>query len=159
MSIKTTDLCDQYASRIQVAEPIFNDYGGARTFGGKIATVKVHEDNILVHQALQEPGAGRVLVVDGGGSLRCAVVGGGLAEMAHKNGWAGILVYGCVRDSDELAQVQVAVKALGTNPLRPAKRGAGQRDLPVKFAGVTFTPGHYLYADVDGVIVSEDELA
>ncbi|MGE5263281.1 MAG: ribonuclease E activity regulator RraA, partial [Acidobacteriota bacterium] len=105
-----------------------------------------------------EPGQGRVLVVDGGGSLRCALVGGIIADLAYKNGWAGILLHGCIRDSDEIARVPIAVKALNSNPLRPKKDGGGLRDIPVTFAGVTFAPGHYVYGDEDGVIVSAKEL-
>jgi regulator of ribonuclease activity A len=157
MRIQTADLCDQHAA-IQVAEPIFNDYGGARAFGGPIATVKVSEDNVLVRTALEAVGAGRVLVVDGGGSLRCALVGDQLASLAQANGWAGIVVYGCIRDSRALAEIAIGVKALNTHPLKSAKRGAGERDVPVSFAGLTFIPGHFLYADEDGMVVSERAL-
>ena len=154
MQIQTADLCDQYAADIHVAEPVFNDYGGVRAFSGPIATVKVYEDNVLVRAALETAGAGRVLAVDGGGSQRCALLGDQLASLAHANGWAGVLVYGCIRDSRAIAQIAIGVKALNTNPLKSAKRGSGERDVPVTFAGITFVPGHYLYADEDGVVVS-----
>jgi len=158
MSFSTADLCDQHADAVLVAEPIFADYGGARAFGGPIATVGVYEDNVLVRAALEQPGAGRVLVIEGGGSLRCALVGDQLAALAHANGWAGVVVHGCIRDSRAVAEIPIGVKALNTNPRKSAKRGAGERDVPVLFAGVTFNPGHYLYADEDGVIVSEQPL-
>ncbi len=156
--VKTSDLCDRYTPEIAVADPVFKDYGGTPFFAGQIATVQVYEDNILVRRALEEPGQGRVLVVDGGGSLRCALVGGIIADLAHRNGWAGILVYGCIRDSDEIARVPIGVKALNSNPLRPKKQGTGQVGIAVTFARVTFTPGHYVYADSDGIVVSAKEL-
>lgn len=152
----TADLCDEH-DPLDVAEPMFRDYGGRPAFGGPISTVKVFEDNVLVKKALEEPGAGRVLVVDGGGSLRCALLGDRLAAMAHTNGWAGVIVYGCIRDSAPIRQIEVGVKALATHPKKSVKRGEGQRDIPVTFAGVTFTPGAYVYADEDGVVVSPTE--
>jgi regulator of ribonuclease activity A len=148
------DLCDTYPTEVSVATPIFVSYGGVRAFGGQIATVNVHEDNVLVRQAIEEPGIGRVLVVDGGGSLRCALVGDRLAALAHQNGWSGIVVYGCIRDSSAIADIQIGLKALNTHPFKSAKKGTGERDIPVTFAGLTFTPGQYLYADDDGLIVA-----
>lgn len=132
---------------------MFRDFGGQTTFFGPIATVKVHEDNALVRQALEEPGRGRVLVVDGGGSLRCALVGDRLAALALDNGWTGIIVNGCIRDSAAIAEIAVGVKALATHPQKSIKRGEGVRDLAVTFAGVTFTPGQVVYADADGVVI------
>ena len=158
MKIKTTDLCDQYTAEVRIAEPVFKDYGATKFFAGPMATVQTLEDNVLLRQVLEEPGRGRVMVVDGGGSLRRALIGGKIAELARKNGWAGILIYGCIRDVGELAHIQIGVKALNTIPLRPKKEGIGQKELLVTFAGVTFVPGHYLYADEDGVIVSAKEL-
>jgi len=158
VQIHTADLCDQYASQIQVAAPLFTGYGAVRAFGGKIVTVKVFEDNVLVRAALTEPGAGQVLVVDGGGSLRCALVGDQLAHLAQTNGWAGILVYGCIRDAQAIAGIAIGVRALNTHPLKSIKRGEGQRDLPVTFAGITLHPGHYLYADEDGIIEAARQL-
>jgi regulator of ribonuclease activity A len=158
VEIKTADLCDAHAAELQVAEPIFRDYGGAAAFGGPISTVQVYEDNMLVRAALEQPGHGRVLVVDGGGSLRCALVGDLLAGLGVQNGWAGLVVYGCIRDSAEIARLPIGVRALATNPLRSAKRGEGQRDAPVTFAGVTFVPGQHLYADADGIVVAEHAL-
>jgi regulator of ribonuclease activity A len=117
MDFKTTDLCDDFSDRLQIAEPIFNDYGGEVMFCGPIVTLKVFEDNSLVRALLEEPGEGRVLVVDGGGSIRCALLGDQLAEMAEENDWAGIVVNGCVRDSTALSELGVGVKALGVHPL------------------------------------------
>lgn len=153
----TTDLCDQHPS-VSVVDPLFRDYGGTKAWSGRIATVKVHEDNVLVRAALEEPGAGRVLVVDGGGSLRCALLGDQIALLAQKNGWAGLLVFGAIRDSKAVGALPIGVKALGTNPLKSKKKGAGDRDIPVTFAGVTFTPDAFLYADEDGVVISPKPL-
>ncbi len=158
MDFKTADLCDQHSDRLQIAEPLLRHFGRRRTFGGEIATVDAFEDNSLVRQAFEEPGRGRVLVIDGHGSLRCAMVGDILGALASTNGWAGIVVHGCVRDAAELAAIDVGVVALATYPLKSVKRGAGRRDVPVRFAGVLFTPGHVLYADDDGLIVSAEPL-
>lgn len=159
MSNKTTDICDQHSERLRIATPIFTDYGGRKVFEGTVVTVKVFEDNSLVRAALEEAGEGRVLVVDGGGSMRCALMGDQLAAMAQRNGWAGVIVYGCVRDSADIATIEVGVKALQTHPLRSVKKGVGERDVPVTFAGITIRPGDYLYADEDGVIVADAALA
>lgn len=151
----TTDLCDAYADTLSVCDPIFADYGGLNAFAGQIVTLKTFEDNTKVRELLETQGEGRVLVVDGGGSTRCALVGGNLAKLAGENGWSGILVFGCVRDRDELENAQVGIKAIGHMPRKSAKANRGDIDQPVKFAGVTFLAGHYLYADRDGVVVSE----
>lgn len=155
MSTATTDLSDAHPEA-QACEPLFRDFGGRKQFHGPIATLKVFEDNALVRSALDEPGNGRVLVVDGGGSRRCALVGGNLGALAVKNGWAGIVVFGCVRDTAELGSQQVGIKALGAHP-RKSEKGlhSAQRDKVVQFAGVTFRPGAWLYADGDGIVVSE----
>ena len=158
MTHATADLCDEFGDDVHVAHPIFRDWGGVERFAGPIATLRVHEDNALVRQALETPGQARVLVEDGGGSLRTALVGGNLATLAQRNGWAGIVVHGCVRDVAELAATQVGIKALAAVPRRSAKDGAGARDVEVTFAGVTFIPGHWLYADRDGVVVTERRL-
>jgi regulator of ribonuclease activity A len=158
MIVKTADLCDQHAAYVQVAAPIFRDYGSVLSFHGQIVTVKVHEDNKLVREAFEQRGDGKVLIIDGGGSLRCGLVGDRVADMARNHGWAGVVVYGCVRDARELAQTALGIKALNTNPFRSAKWGAGERNIPVTFAGVTFAPGHYVYADEDGIIVSPNAL-
>ena len=137
MTFTTADLYDRHSAEVQVALPMFRDYGGVRCFSGAISTVKVHEDNVLVREALEQPGDGRVLVVDGGGSMRCALVGDLLAYLGQKNGWAGILVYGCIRDSVEISRIAIGVKAMATNPRKSVKKGAGDRDIPVHFADVT----------------------
>ncbi len=152
----TADICD--ASDARVAEPIFRDFGARRTFSGPITTLKLFEDNVLVRKALEQPGEGRVLVVDGGGSKRCALVGDRLAGLGRDNGWAGVIVFGCVRDSEEISHIDFGVKALGTNPKKSIKRGEGQRDLVVTFAGVSFVPGQFVYADVDGVVVTDERV-
>lgn len=158
MSFATADLYDEYGDNLQVALPLFNDFGGVLKFTGKISTVKCHEDNTLVRAALEEPGEGKVLVVDGGESLRCALVGDMLAQIGMENGWAGIIVSGCIRDSVVISGIEIGVKAMGTNPRKSLKKGAGDRDIPVTFAGVNFIPGQYVYADEDGIVVSEQEL-
>lgn len=156
--MKTTDLCDAFEAELQVAAPIFRDFGGASEFHGPVSTLLVADDNALVRKALEEPGQGRVLVVDNGGSLRCAMVGDLLAALAAQNGWAGIVVNGCVRDSADLAGIAVGIKAIAAVPRRSAKQGQGRRDVAVRFAGAIFTPGAYLYADADGVVLAEREL-
>jgi regulator of ribonuclease activity A len=159
MSIQTADLCDANPGKVRVVAPMFRVFGGRSAFGGAIATLKLHEDNSLVRQALESPGNGRVLVVDGGGSLRCALVGDQLASLAVKNGWSGIVVYGCIRDSRAIAAMDIGIRALDTHPLKSVKQGVGDADLAVTFGGVSFRPGEYLYADEDGIIVSESALA
>jgi regulator of ribonuclease activity A len=156
--LRTADLCDDYSEELEVCEPLFRDYGGRPAFGGAIATIKCFEDNSRVRELVAEPGAGRVLVIDAGGSLRRAVLGDLLAQKAVDNGWSGVIVYGCVRDSAAIAQMPLGVKAIGTCPLKTDKRNEGQRDLPVRFAGVTFRPGEFVYADEDGVVVARRSL-
>lgn len=153
-----TDLCDAHPNDVRIVEPVFRDYGGIASFHGPIATLKVFEDNSLVRDALETPGAQRVLVVDGAGSLRCALLGGNLAALAEKNGWSGIIVNAAVRDTRELAAAKVGVKALAAHPKKSNKQGRGDRDIAVTFAGVTFKPGEYAYADEDGIIVSATSL-
>jgi regulator of ribonuclease activity A len=150
----TTDLCDAHHD-LQICAPVFRDFGGHTAFHGRIATLKVFEDNALVRSTLESPGADRVLVVDGGGSLRCALVGGMLGELAVKNRWAGIVVNGCVRDFGELAALPLGVRALAAHPRKSFKGlHGGAADVPVEFAGVRFAPGAWLYADADGIVVS-----
>jgi len=134
------------------------DLGGSLAFSGQAATVKCFESNPLVRAALEEKGNGRVLVVDAGASRRCAVLGDNLAEMGVKNGWSGIIVNGCIRDSAVIATMPIGVKALGTHPLKSSKRDIGLRDVTVLFAGVTVQAGDWVYADKDGVLVSPNEL-
>tara|TARA_B100000586_G_C19997435_1_gene378951 strand:- start:91 stop:576 length:486 start_codon:yes stop_codon:yes gene_type:complete len=158
MTFKTADLYDEYGDDLKVALPIFRDYGGKKIFHGPISTIKAFEDNSLVRKALEEPGDGRVLIIDGDESLRCAMVGDMLAKLGMENGWAGIIVFGCIRDADVISKIDIGVKALNTNPRKSLKQGLGEKDIPVSFAGITFKVGEYVYADIDGVIVSENKI-
>ena len=160
----TADLCDANeaalaAGTLQVMLPGLIALGARRAFAGPAATLKVFEDNSLVADVLKTPGNGRVLVVDAGGSLRCAVFGGNLAAAAAGNGWAGIVINGCARDAPEIDAADIGVRALALNPRRSVKRGEGQRDLAVTMLGVTVRPGNWVYADADGVLVSATQLA
>jgi regulator of ribonuclease activity A len=157
-SFKTADLCDAHEGAIQICEPLFRGFGGRQRFAGKITTIKCFEDNSLVREAVAEPGAGRVLVVDAGGSTRCAMLGDLLAAKAVSNSWEGVLMYGLIRDSAEIADMDLGVQALGTIPLKSVKKGAGERDVAVRFGGVAFVPGQYLYADEDGIVCSQTVL-
>jgi len=158
MPFATADLCDEFGAQVRVAEPLFRDWGGSASFSGPIETLRVFEDNALVRETLEMHGRGRVLVVDGGGSRRTALLGGNLAALAHRNGWIGIVLYGCVRDSAELSAAPVGIKALNSVPRQSAKAGAGERGVPVTFAGVTFVPGAHLFADRDGILVADRDL-
>lgn len=158
MNFQTTDICDEFPDSVSVCEPILTSYGAAKNFSGPIATVRVHEDNVLVREALEDLLAGTVLVVDGGGSKRCALLGDRLASIAASRGLAGIVINGCIRDSREISEIDVGVLALATHPLKSRKNGEGVRDVPVEFGGITWTPGHYLYADEDGIVVAEANL-
>lgn len=161
-SFSTCDFCDQHkadaSGAFRVLPPVFASYGARACFAGPVSTVKCHEDNTLVKAAVESPGEGRVLVVDGGGSLRRALVGGNLAAAAARNGWAGIVVDGCVRDVAELAVAEVGIRALGLMPLPTEKRNEGQRDVAVLVQGVRIQPGDWLYADADGIVVSSTPL-
>lgn len=155
--VPTCDLGDRHKATgddsFRVLPPVFHHYGGMRRFAGRVSTVKCFEDNSLVKAAVESPGAGRVLVVDGGGSLRRALVGGNLAAAAARNGWAGLVIDGCVRDVAELAQCDVGIRALAALPLPTDKRGEGQRDVAVQVQGVWIRPDDRLYADADGIVV------
>ena len=142
---------------ISVAHPIFRDYGGNISFCGKISTVKCFEDNSLVREALKSPGEGQVLVIDGGGSMRRALVGDLLAQAGADNNWAGVVVYGCIRDSGVIATISIGCKAMATLPMKTDKKGIGEKNIAVHFADVDFIPGHYIYADEDGIIVSANK--
>lgn len=148
----TSDLFDENPGAAS-CETQLRQFGGIRAFSGEIATVRCHEDNVLLRARVSEPGGGRVLVVDGGGSYRCALLGDNIAGIAVASGWAGIVVNGCVRDVAALAQLPIGIKALGTNPRPSGKAGAGEVDVPVTFGGAEFIPGATLHADDDGVIV------
>jgi len=156
-SFATTDLSDAHP-QAQTAEPVFRHFGGNRRFAGPVATAICLEDNSRVREAVGEPGEGRVLVVDGGGSLRCALLGDLLAEKAVANGWRGVIVNGCVRDTGRLGELPLGVLAIAAHPRRSEKRGHGEREVGVRFAGVTFHPGDWVYVDEDGVLVSSERL-
>lgn len=154
----TADLCDDHIDQLECLDPIFQPYGKKTAFAGEIITLKLHEDNTLVRETLGTNGKGKVLVVDGGGSLRCALVGDRLAQLAIDNEWSGIIVYGCIRDSAVINQMEVGIKALNTCPVKSIKRGVGLKNEIIKFAGVTMKAGDYLYADADGILVSREWL-
>jgi regulator of ribonuclease activity A len=163
MNFKTPDLLDanetlSQAGSLRVVMPMFQRYGARVSFSGRIVTLKLFEDNSLVREAVGGDGKGKVLVIDGGGSLRCALVGDQLAILAHKNGWEGLVVFGCIRDSGDINQIDIGVRALNTHPLKSIKKGAGDCNIDVCFGGVTFKPDEWLYADEDGVIVSATAL-
>jgi len=164
MSIATADLCDRYeelirSGQLRSAAPMFRSFGGRTSFEGRIATLKLFEDNSFVRKALEQPGQGRVLVIDGGGSLRRALVGDQLAALGVRNGWGGIVVYGCIRDSAAISAMDIGVMALATHPQKTDKKNVGEAEVPVSFGGVTIKPGEWLYADADGVLVAEQALA
>ncbi len=163
MTFATADLCDSHEEMIRngelrVVAPMFRSFGGCGTFSGRIATLKLFEDNSLVRTALDQAGDGRVLLIDGGGSLRRALVGDQLAMLAVKNGWRGIVAYGCIRDSAAIAGMDLGVLALATHPQKTDKRNVGEADIAVTFGGVTFKPGEWLYADADGVLIATNPL-
>lgn len=157
LKFATCDLCDAHkndaSGNFRLLPPVFNNFGGLIQFSGEVATIKCFEDNSLVKAAVDLPGAGRVLVVDGGASLRRALLGGNLGAAAAKNGWAGVVIDGCVRDVAELSQCSTGIRALAAMPLPTEKRGEGQRDVAVQIQGVWVRPGDWLYADEDGMVV------
>ena len=156
-NIPTGDLCDAHKTdsdgSFRVLPPVFRDYGKRLRFAGAVSTVKCFEDNSFVKAALEEPGLGRVLVVDGGASLRRALVGGNIAAAAARNGWAGVVIDGCARDSAELAQCDIGIRALALMPMPTERRNAGQRDVSLHIRGVRVSPGEWLVADEDGIVV------
>jgi regulator of ribonuclease activity A len=158
----TCDLCDVHkgdaSGAFRVLPPVFKAFGGKAAFCGPVHTVRAPEDNSTVRDAVNSPGEGRVLVVDGGASLRYALVGGNLATAAAKNGWAGVVVNGCVRDVAELAACAVGIRALALHPMPTQKRGEGQAGVPVQIQGVWVRPGDWIYADEDGIVVSTAKL-
>lgn len=160
MNFRTTELCDRHADlqRLTIAEPLFRSFGGHSHCQGPITTVKVFEDDVLIRSILAEANPGGILVVDGGGSHRCALIDGALARSAAENGWQGLVVYGCIRDTLELSKIPMAVLALHAHPLRAHARGTGERDVLITFASVNFRTGHFLYADADGLVVCESPL-
>lgn len=153
----TPDLSDEAPDVQAICLPFFN-FGQITEFSGQAVTIKCHEDNSLVKACVGEPGEGRVIVVDGGGSRRRALLGDMLAEQAAENGWSGLIINGVIRDVDEIGATHLGVQALGTCPIKTEKLGVGQRDIAVEMGGVVVTPGDYVYADNNGVIVSRREL-
>ncbi|MCW8890256.1 MAG: ribonuclease E activity regulator RraA [Sedimenticola sp.] len=149
---KTADIYDEFENDIQVCDPLFRDFGGHIRFSGPIQTIKCYEDNSLVRELLGQPGEGRVLVVDAGGSMRCAMLGDILAQKGVDNGWAGVVMFGCIRDAKEISEMPIGVKALATLPRKSVKKGIGESAIPVTFAQVNFKPGDWLYADEDGIV-------
>ncbi len=161
MTFATARLCDAYAQEVhfQIVEPLFKSYGAQATFWGRISTLKTFEDNVQIKSALREKAESRVLVVDGGGSHRCALIDFDLARLAVANGWQGLLLYGCVRDTALLAELPIGIRALHAHPLQSHQKNLGDRDLPITFAGVNFKKDHFLYADHDGIVVSDRMLS
>ena len=153
-SFSTSDLCDVHPDLV-VLPPVFRDFGGLSSFAGSIETIRVEDDNVLVRAALEEPGAGRVLVIDNGGSLNCALLGDQLAAVGLANGWVGVIVHGCVRDVATLASMPFGVRAIASHPRKSGKRGMGQRGVPLDIGGVALAPGAHAYADVDGIVLSD----
>ena len=159
MKFTTPDICDDFLPNLQILNPLFTEYGGKDKFHGEIVTIKCFEDNSFVKQTLANDGTGKVLVVDGGGSMRCALLGDMLGAMAADNGWQGIVINGCVRDVEILKGIDLGVRALNCHPLKSEKRNVGQFNVSIAFAGVEFTPGQYLYADENGIVVASSQLA
>ena len=158
MNYNTSDICDLFADSVDVVEPIFIHYGGVSSFGGEITTVKCHEDRGLIERVLSEPGEGKVLLIDGGGSSRRAIINALSAQDALDNGWEGIICYGSVKDVDALADIEIAVLAVGSIPVGADCEGIGDIDIPVNFAGVTFLPEDHVYGDSTGVVLSPEPL-
>jgi len=159
MTFLTADLIDAHGDKLQSCETQFRQFGGRRSFHGPVRTIRTLEDNALIKDLLNQPGHGAVLVIDGGGSLKTALMGDQIAAAAQKNGWAGVIVFGAVRDTVALGRLDLGVKALGSNPRKSAKLGTGGVDEPVAFGGVTFAPGAWVYSDEDGIVVSAVRLS
>jgi len=158
MAYSVPDICDDFIDEITVLEPLFSDYGGKGKFCGEVVTIKCFEDNSLVRDAVRSEGFGRVIVVDGGASLRHALLGDLLAAKGAENDWQGLLINGCVRDVEILETIDLGVKALNSHPVKTEKRGEGQLNVPVSFAGARIAPGQYLYADTNGIVVASRNL-
>ncbi len=158
VNISTPDLADEFPQEVHALELPMNNYGGVQHFCGEVVTVKCHEDNSLVKELLDTPGEGRVMVVDGGGSYRRALLGDMLAEKAAGNGWSGLVINGVIRDVDQIGETHLGVQALGTIPLKTAKLGHGQQNISLRFGGVSIHPGDYIYADNNGVLVASRKL-
>lgn len=158
MKFTTPDICDEYPDLVRVVEPIFNGFGGKSSFCGEVVTIKCFEDNSLVKENVAKPGTGKVMVVDGGGSLRRALMGDLVAADAVNNGWEGVIIYGCIRDVDPISRMDLGVKALDCTPVKTEKKGIGDLNVPVTFGGVTFNPGDFVYSDNNGIVVISKEL-
>ena len=158
MFIDTSELCDLYAEQVDVVEPIFSSFGGVSNFYGKLTTVKCFESNGLIAEVLEENGEGRVLVIDGGGAVRRGLIDAELAQLAVDNGWEGIIVYGAVRQIQQLENLDIGIHALAPIPVSADESSAGESDVPVNFGGVTFFPEDYIYADLTGIILSQEPL-
>ena len=158
MFIDTSELCDIYAEQVDVLEPIFSSFGGVSNFYGKVTTVKCFESNGLIAEVLEENGEGRVLVIDGGGAVRRGLIDAELAQLAVDNGWEGIIVYGAVRQIQQLENLDIGIHALAPIPVSADESSAGESDIPVNFGGVTFFPEDYIYADLTGIILSQEPL-
>ncbi|PSW04891.1 ribonuclease E activity regulator RraA [Photobacterium lipolyticum] len=158
MEYNTSELCDIYLEQVDVVEPMFSSYGGRSSFGGQVSTVKCFEDNALIRSVLEQSGIGRILLIDGGGSLRRALIDADIAQLAADNGWEGLIVYGCVRHVDDLDELDIGIQALASIPVGADQQGVGEADVAVNFGGVTFLPEDHLYADNTGVILSPEPL-
>lgn len=158
MFIDTSELCDLYAEQVDVVEPIFSSFGGVSNFYGKVTTVKCFESNGLIAEVLEENGEGRVLVIDGGGAVRRGLIDAELAQLAVDNGWEGIIVYGAVRQIQQLENLDIGIHALAPIPVSADESSIGESDIPVNFGGVTFFPEDYIYADLTGIILSQEPL-
>jgi len=158
MSFKTADLSDANEGRVQIVSPGLNNFGGNTRFHGQIVTVKSFNDNSKVREQIWSPGQGRVLVIDNEASMSCAMLGDMMASRAIENGWAGVVINGCIRDSVDIAGMDIGVKALATNPLRSVKEGRGEVDIETAFLGAIFRPGEHLYSDEDGILLSPQPL-
>ncbi|MDE1222941.1 ribonuclease E activity regulator RraA [Vibrio aestuarianus] len=158
MEYNTSALCDIYLDQVDVVEPMFSNFGGSASFAGQLTTIKCFEDNGLIRKVLEQDGLGRVLLIDGGGSLRRALIDAELAALAEENEWEGIVVYGCVREVDELEDMSIGIQALASIPVGASAQGIGEVDVAVNFGSVTFLPEDYLYADNTGIILSQEPL-
>ncbi|SFE44086.1 regulator of ribonuclease activity A [Lentibacillus persicus] len=158
MRIKTTDLCDDYSNELSICKQPFTFYGRKKAFAGPISTVRVLEDNVLVKESLETIPEGHILVVDGHASRNCALMGDRLAGIIKDRNLAGVIIYGCIRDTANIAQMDVGVLALGTNPIKSNKKGEGEKDITLDFGEVSWTPGNFAYADEDGIVLSERKL-
>ncbi|MDA3978233.1 ribonuclease E activity regulator RraA [Gallibacterium sp. AGMB14963] len=158
MRIDTSELCDIYLDQVDVVDPIFSSFGGISAFSGKITTIKCFESNGLIAEVLEEDGHGRVLLIDGGGAVRRALIDAELAQLAADNGWEGIIVYGAVRQIDQLENIDIGIQALAPIPVSADEQMTGEVDVPVNFGGVSFLPEDFVYADLTGIILSPEQL-